>query len=123
MQNSRLVYSTESGRVCPHCGKPAKNCHCKKKRKTAAVQVTGYPDDGTVRVRREVKGRGGKTVTTVHGLPLKGPDLKQFARILKQRCGTGGSVKAGVIVIQGDHRRALAREIEKQGYVVKLAGG
>ncbi len=123
MGNSRLVYSTETGRVCPECGKPSKKCRCKKKSKKTGTVSTGYPDDGTVRIRREVKGRGGKTVTTVFGVPLEGQALKQFAKTLKQRCGTGGTVKAGVIVIQGDHREALAREIRVQGYDVKIAGG
>lgn len=70
-----------------------------------------------------MKGRGGKTVTTVFGVPLEGQALKPFAKILKQRCGTGGTVKAGVIVIQGDHRETLGQEIQKQGYRVKIAGG
>ncbi len=123
MENSRLVYSTETGRVCPECGKPGKRCRCKKQPPKTVTPPTGYPDDGTVRIRREVKGRGGKTVTTVFGVPLGGQALKQFAKTLKRRCGTGGTIKAGVIVIQGDHREALAREIRKQGYRVKIAGG
>lgn len=123
MQNNRLVYSTETGRVCPACGRPVKRCRCKKKGKRAGSASTVYPDDGTVRIRREVKGRGGKTVTTVFGIPLEGPGLKQFAKQLKRRCGTGGTVKDGVIVIQGDHRETLADEIQKQGYRVKIAGG
>jgi len=123
MSENRLVYSTETGRVCPECGKLLKKCRCKKKPKKTNTVATGYPDDGTVRIRREVKGRGGKTVTTVFGVSLEGQALKQFAKTLKQRCGTGGTVKAGVIVIQGDHREALAREIRQQGYRVKIAGG
>jgi translation initiation factor 1 len=123
MENSRLVYSTETGRVCPECGKPSKKCRCKKQRSKTTAHPTGYPDDGTIRIRREVKGRGGKTVTSVWGVPLEGQALKQFAKTLKQRCGTGGSVKAGVIIIQGDHRETLAAEIKKQGYTVKIAGG
>jgi translation initiation factor 1 len=123
MPNSRLVYSTETGRVCPQCSQPKKKCRCKKGRPRAVTSPTVYPDDGIIRLRREVKGRGGKTVTTVWGVPLEGQALKQFAKTLKQRCGTGGSVKAGVIVIQGDHRETLAAEIKKQGYSVKVAGG
>ncbi len=123
MENSRLVYSTEIGRVCSECGNPSKKCTCKKQRAKNMVPPAGYPDDGTVRIRREVKGRGGKTVTTVFGVPLEGPALKLFAKTLKQRCGTGGTIKAGVIVIQGDHREALAKEIREQGYRVKIAGG
>jgi len=123
MSNSRLVYSTESGRICPQCNQPKQNCRCQKRKAEADRTSTGYPDDGFVRIRREVKGRGGKTVTTVHGVPLEGPELKRFAKQLKQRCGTGGTVKAGIIVIQGDHREALAGEIQRQGYRVKVAGG
>ena len=123
MQDNRLVYSTETGRICPECGKPAKTCCCKRNRKRKGLAATVYPDDGTVRIRREVKGRGGKTVTTVSGIPLEGRALKQFAKRLKQRCGTGGTVKDAVIVIQGDHREALAEEIQQQGYRVKTVGG
>ncbi len=114
MNNSRLVYSTESGRVCPSCGHPANKCTCKKK-KTAKKQSI-YPNDGIVRIRREVKGRKGKTVTTVSGVPLEDKKLKQLAKTLKRLCGTGGTVKDGIIFIQGDHRETLLNEIEKQGY-------
>ena len=68
MGNTRLVYSTESGRICPSCGHPTIKCTCKKK-KTAKKQSI-YPNDGIVRIRREVKGRKGKTVTAVFGIPL-----------------------------------------------------
>ena len=76
-----------------------------------------------MRVRRETKGRGGKTVTTVSGLPLASDALSALARELKQRCGSGGTARDGVIEIQGDHRPALVRELEGRGYTVKLAGG
>jgi translation initiation factor 1 len=76
-----------------------------------------------VRVRREVKGRRGKTVTTVTGLPLAESELKDLAGELKRCCGTGGTAKAGVIEIQGDHRDTLVRELEGRGYTVKRAGG
>jgi len=123
MSNSRLVYSTESGRICPQCSRPKENCHCPKRKPETSSTSTGTPEDGFVRIQREVKGRGGKTVTTVFGVPLAGQALKQFAKTLKQRCGTGGSVKNGVIVIQGDHRETLAVAIRGQGYRVKIAGG
>ena len=123
MENSRLVYSTEAGRVCPRCSQPQKKCRCRKRKPKAASATAGYPEDGIVRIRREVKGRGGKTVCTVFGLPLEGPELKRFAKGLKQRCGTGGTVKGGVIIIQGDHRETLAAAIRDQGYQVKIAGG
>lgn len=121
MGNSRLVYSTESGRICPSCGHPTTKCTCKKKK--IVKKLSKYTDDGIVRIRREVKGRKGKTVTAIFGVPLNDKQLKQFAKILKQKCGTGGSVKDGVVIIQGDHREMLLNEIEKQGYIVKLAGG
>jgi len=76
-----------------------------------------------VRVRREVKGRRGKTVTTISGVPLPADALRALAAELKRRCGTGGSAKDGVIEIQGDHRDALVEELEARGYTVKLAGG
>ena len=122
MKDGRLVYSTETGRICPECAKPAEQCVCRGKKKKAKVEQAG-PDDGVVRIRREVKGRKGKTVTAVFGLPLEDGDLRDFAKKLKVRCGTGGSVKDGVIVVQGDHRDAVADEIKKAGYAVKLAGG
>lgn len=123
MENSRLVYSTESGRACPECGKPVSVCGCRKKKTKAGPKPPAGPDDGIVRIRRETKGRGGKTVTSVSGVPLDAPALKNLAKSLKSRCGTGGSVKDGVIVIQGDHRETLVQEMKKQGYTVKLAGG
>jgi translation initiation factor 1 len=79
--------------------------------------------DGTVRIRREVKGRRGKTVTTISGIPLPQDDLKALAGDLKRRCGSGGSVVDSVIEIQGDHRDTLVPELESRGYTVKLSGG
>ena len=76
-----------------------------------------------VRVSRQTKGRKGKGVSCVTGLPLAGEALEKLAKQLKQRCGAGGTVKDGVIEIQGDHREVLAQELKKLGYVVKLAGG
>ena len=79
--------------------------------------------DGIVRVRREVKGRRGKTVTTIEGVPLPDGELRDLGSELKRRCGSGGAVKDGVIEIQGDHRDALVAELEGRGYTVKRAGG
>ncbi len=76
-----------------------------------------------MRVRREVKGRRGKTVTTISGVPLPPERLLELAGELKRRCGTGGTANAGVIEIQGDHREVLVRELEARGFRVKLAGG
>lgn len=111
-----LVYSTESGRICPQCRQPATECRCR--RHTPAQNC-----DGIVRIRREVKGRGGKTVTTISGLAMQPGALQQMAAKLKKRCGSGGSVKYGTIIIQGDHRQTLQAELQSLGYVVKLAGG
>ena len=124
MNDNRLVYSTETGRICSACGKPVSACVCKKKKAVKAhKRQTSYPNDGTIRIQREVKGRKGKTVTVVFGVPLENEKLKQLAKVLKGRCGTGGSVKNGLIIIQGDHRQTLLAEIKKHGYKTKLAGG
>jgi translation initiation factor 1 len=107
--------------MCPSCGHPTAKCTCKKKK--TAKKHSIYPTDGIVRIRKDVKGRKGKTVTAVFGVPLDDKKLHQFAKTLKRLCGTGGTVKDGIILIQGDHRETLLGEIEKQGYKVKLAGG
>jgi translation initiation factor 1 len=114
--HDRVVYSSEAGRHCPHCGLPTTKCICRKSPRTPR-------GDGIVRVRREVKGRRGKTVTTISGLPLAENALRHLAAELKRRCGTGGSAKQGVIEIQGDHRDVLVAELEQRGYSVKRAGG
>ena len=121
MSNSRIVYSTGSGRICQACEQPVSKCTCKKKK--LGKNQPAHPDDGMVRIRREVKGRKGKTVTVISGIPLDDKKLRQFVKTLKRRCGTGGTVKDGVVIIQGDHRETLLKEIEKQGYTLKLAGG
>lgn len=121
MNNSRLVYSTERGRVCPQCSRPTAQCRCKKKKATPSAAP--FPDDGVVRIRRETQGRKGKTVTAVYGLISAGGEPAETARSLKRRCGTGGSTTAGVVFIQGDHRVAIQDELQKQGYKVKMAGG
>lgn len=105
-KETRLVYSTETGRIKPE--------------KELQQQPSG---DGIVRLRREVSGRKGKGVTTISGLDLPDAELKKLAKNLKQLCGTGGSVKNGVIEIQGDHREKLRTTLEQQGHTVKLAGG
>lgn len=110
-----LVYSTDQGKLCPDCEKPVAQCICK--------QQTLPAGDGVVRVRRETKGRGGKTVTTVTGVPLAESDLKELASALKRRCGTGGSLKDGVIEIQGDQVQVLLDELTKRGFQVKKSGG
>jgi translation initiation factor 1 len=110
------VYSSGRGRICPRCENAIANCVCQKNPRAER-------GDGIVRVRREVKGRRGKTVTAISGIPLPEDELRALAGDLKRRCGTGGSAKDGVIEIQGDHRDALAELLREQGYTVKLAGG
>jgi len=111
-----VVYSSEFGRICPGCAKPVKNCVCRK----IAVAPAG---DGTVRVRRESKGRGGKTVMVITGLPLDAAALTALAGELKRSCGCGGTCKDGIIEIQGDHGEHILAELAKRGYKAKRSGG
>jgi translation initiation factor 1 len=104
------VYSTESGRI-------------KQKQNTSPQKTATQKSDGIVRLRREVKGRGGGTVIVISGVPLPAPEIKELAGILKKKCGCGGTVKDGVIEIQGDHRDVLSAELQARGFKVKLAGG
>jgi translation initiation factor 1 len=115
-KNSRLVYSTETGRLCPDCGEPMHTGPCAK----SSSLPSG---DGIVRIKRETKGRKGAGVCLIEGVLLDEKALIVLAKRLKQVCGSGGAVKHGVIEIQGDHREKLKAELEKQGFKVKLAGG
>ena len=112
----RLVYSTDGGRLCPQCHRPVADCVCGRDRPAD----TG---DGIVRLQRETKGRGGKAVTIVRGVPLAGAELKSLAKALKQKCGVGGAVKDGNIEIQGEQRELIKAELERRGFLVKIAGG
>jgi translation initiation factor 1 len=120
MSRDRLVYSSQHGRTCPHCGRPIKDCACRANPRGAGRTEKG---DGIVRVKREIAGRRGKPVTTIHGVPGGDDALRELAGDLKRRCGSGGTVKDGVIEIQGDHRDAVIAELEAKGYTVKRAGG
>ncbi len=111
-----LVYSTGVGRVCPACGQAAAACRCGK---PTAPATRG----GTVRVGRQTKGRKGKGVTVVTGLPLGADALAALARDLKKTCGSGGTVRDGVIEIQGEHRDALVAELIRRGWAARRAGG
>jgi translation initiation factor 1 len=113
--SSTLVYSSETGLV--------KQDRSTAHSKTRPQAVQAAPDDGTVRLRRETKGRGGGTVIVISGIPLVGPALKELAGALKKHCGCGGTIKDGIIEIQGDHRDTLLLELQTRGYRVKLAGG
>jgi translation initiation factor 1 len=115
-KNSGLVYSTEHGRMCPECGKPVEQCVCKQQ----AVAIKG---NGVVTVGRETKGRKGKGVTVITGVPLGLEELQKLATELKQKCGCGGTVKNGVIEIQGEQRDKIIEELKKKGWQVKRSGG
>lgn len=114
--NGGLVYSTDHGKMCPGCCRPMLECVCK----AAQAAATG---NGVVRVGRETKGRKGSGVTVVTGVPMNAVQLAELCTQLKKRCGSGGTVKDGVIEIQGDHRDALVEELTKRGLSVKRAGG
>jgi translation initiation factor 1 len=116
--NSDLVYSTASGRICPSCAKPMPACIC---RENAGKKIA--PGDGIVRVGRETKGRKGKGVTVVTGIPLPLDRLDDLAKQLKKKCGCGGTVKDGTVEIQGDQRDLLVEELTKLGFKVKRVGG
>ncbi len=103
--------------MCPDCRRPSEQCRCKQK---AARTPSG---DGTVRVGRQTKGRKGKGVTVVTGLPLTAAELDELARDLKKKCGSGGTVRDGVIEIQGEHRDTLVEELGRRGYSAKRSGG
>ncbi|WP_321369489.1 translation initiation factor Sui1 [uncultured Desulfuromusa sp.] len=115
--NSRLVYSDEIGPTCRKCGQLLQKCRCDNKLPNRTK------DDGIIRIQRETKGRKGKGVTLVTGIPLEGDELKVLAKSLKQKCGTGGTIKNGVIEIQGDHRDLLLNLLQEKGWKVKKAGG
>ncbi|SDR83323.1 translation initiation factor 1 (eIF-1/SUI1) [Halopseudomonas xinjiangensis] len=110
-----LVYSTDTGRMCPGCSEPVSGCRCGE-----AAPPQG---DGIARVRRETKGRGGKTVTTISGLILPEAELKALAKQMKARCGCGGSLKDGVIEIQGDQVELLCQWLGEKGVKAKRSGG
>ncbi len=111
-----LVYSTAHGRMCPACSKPIAECICR-----AAKSLPS--SDGYARVRLDTKGRKGKGVTVITGLALAPAELSAFSKDLKQRCGSGGTVKEGQIEIQGDHRALVTEELQKRGWKYKLVGG
>ncbi len=100
-----IVFSTEKGRITP------------EKKQTAPK------GDGIVRVGRETKGRKGKGMTVITGIPLHPEGLRELAKKLKQKCGTGGTVKGKTVEIQGDHRDFLVSELQAMGYTVKKSGG
>ena len=112
-----LVYSTEGGRMCPTCRKPVAACVC------SLPAPAGPVGDGTVRVGRETKGRGGKAVTVIRGLTLDAAGLAELGKRLRTACGAGGTVKDGVLELQGDHCDRVIDCLKKDGWTVKRAGG
>jgi translation initiation factor 1 len=113
---SRIIYSTAVGSLCPNCRRPVRECVCPKGAPGAAKPTS-------IRVGRETQGRAGKGVTTVTGLPLVLADIEALATKLKKRCGSGGTVRNGIIEIQGDHRDAIVAELIKMGWQAKRSGG
>ena len=116
MTNSKLVYSTDRGRVCPTCGWPIDNCQCSSQQARANETV---PDRVVAKLRMEKKGRGGKTVTVVYGLPSNAEFLKTLCGELKRACGCGGAVTDDGVELQGDLRDRVRAQLEQKGYIVK----
>ncbi len=112
-----LVYTTEGGRTCPVCRQPVADCLCGK---AAQARPQG---DGVVRVGRETQRRGGKVVTVIRGVPLTGDPLAALGKRLRTACGAGGTLKDGVLELQGDHRERVIEWLKQEGWVVKPAGG
>lgn len=112
-----VVYSTEKGRLCSDCGRPVSSCQCEQLQKQ---KVLG---SGKIRVRREVKGRGGKAVTVVSGLAMNEQELKDLCRAIKQKLGVGGAVKQSHIEIQGDHVAKVLEILKEKGFDAKKGGG
>ena len=109
-----LVYSTDHGRSCPACRRALAACTC------AAAKVAAPSAVGIVRVGRETKGRGGKTVTLVRGLALDAAALAALGKTLRSACGAGGAVKDGVLEIQGDHRERVAALLVEREFKVRV---
>lgn len=109
----RLVYSTGVGRVCATCGWPERECKCSSK------QEEKVPSKVVVTLRLESKGRGGKTVTVLDGLPKNSGFLEGLGKQLKKLLGTGGTAGGTLIELQGDHRDALRRILSERNFLVK----
>jgi translation initiation factor 1 len=121
VDKQRVVYSTGQGRTCPECARAIADCRCKRSRPARTSPPAG---DGFVRLSRETKGRKGKGVTLITGVPAADEvALEDLAKRFKRLCGGGGTLRDGVIEIQGDHRDRLMAELQKLGYKVKRAGG
>jgi translation initiation factor 1 len=111
--NARPVYSTDGGRICARCGWPERNCTCSAQ---AEEKVPARP---VAKLRVEKKGRGGKTVTVVDGLPRNSAFLKELSQDLKRACGTGGAVFETGVEVQGDMRERVREVLLRKGFIVK----
>ena len=111
----RLVYSTGLGSICPGCGWPEKECKCSSR----LAPSEAIPNRIVAKLRMEKKGRGGKTVTLVYGLPDNAAFLKDLCAELKRACGTGGAVAEGAVELQGDLRDRVRDYLAKKGFIVK----
>lgn len=111
-----LVYSTDHGRICPRCGQSFILCGC-------GVNKEKPKNDGVVRVSRSARGRKGKGVMVITGVPLDSDGLRKLGKELKVKFGVGGSVKNGIIEMQGDFREKIQEELKQHGWTVKLSGG
>ncbi|GHC39116.1 translation initiation factor [Alcaligenes pakistanensis] len=117
-QLSRLVYSTDQGRMCPDCGQPQNQCCCEETRRQEQLAQV----QGPVRLSLETKGRKGKGVTVISGLVMPEDQLKALIKELKNACGAGGTLKEGTLEIQGDHRAVVQARLEHNGLTVKRVG-
>lgn len=109
-KDNRTVWSSEHGDL--------------RKKKGSPAGITSLPPhQQRVYLHRDSSGRGGKAVTLVKNLVLSADDLKSLAKKLKEACGTGGTIKEGVIEIQGEQRQRIAEVLQRLGYKVKIAGG
>lgn len=113
-----VVFSTESGRICPNCGFPKQSCICKNSKTASSI----FPD-GIIRVRREKQGRAGKEVSVIRGVSGSPQDLQTHTGNIKKQCGAGGSIKDGEIIIQGDHIEFIMNYFTKLGMKIKKDGG
>lgn len=103
--------------MCPACRRPLAQCSCRQ------TPAAAPPGDGIVRVLRETKGRGGKAVTVVRGVPVDAAGLLKLGQDLKAACGSGGTVKDGTIEVQGDHVEKVMALLQQRNFTVKRAGG
>ena len=113
--NARIVYSTATGGTCPGCGWPQRDCKCSSQRAANAA----VPDRIVAKLRMEKKGRGGKTVTVIYGLPNNADFLKTLCSDLKKSCGCGGATTEDGVELQGELRNRVRPLLEKRGFIVK----